>query len=101
MNWLKSGRAVRGDGSVLVVPKKIPKLTYGAVPSSYLSSECKQKLEEPEERRKEAEARDEDAFSKWLANDVISDFKQYKSRIENMKIGGFTVIVNDIERCIF
>ncbi|XP_069670973.1 uncharacterized protein [Periplaneta americana] len=100
---VREDRAVRSDGSVLILRREIPKLTDDAVPSkfpnqpSYMSSIYKQKCEGLQERRKEEETEDEDAFRKWVTDDVISDFNMFKSRIQNMKIDGFTVIINDME----
>ncbi|XP_069671040.1 uncharacterized protein [Periplaneta americana] len=59
---VREDKAIPSDGSVLVVPRKIPKLTDDAVTSKfpnqllYMSSECKLKSKGPEKRQKEQEA---------------------------------------------
>lgn len=98
---VREDTATRSDGSILVVPRKIPKLTEDACPSifpnlpSYISSEPAPKRKDPEKRRGEMLERDEGEFSKWLEDDVISDFPNFKSRVRDMKLDGFTVIIND------
>ncbi|XP_069670981.1 zinc finger protein 99-like isoform X2 [Periplaneta americana] len=59
---VREDRAIRSDGSVLVVPRKIPKLTDDAVPSKFpnqpssITSECNLKSKEPEKTEKQQEA---------------------------------------------
>jgi len=74
--------ATRSDGSVLTVPRRVPKLTKDAYPSlfencpSYLSSEPPAKRREPNDMRNELERRDNVAFMDWLDKDKLSSYEQ-------------------------
>ena len=63
--------ATHADGSILTVPRKIPKLVAEAYPSlfpnnsSYLSSESPKKRKSPADRFAEQIARDNAEFQKW------------------------------------
>ena len=76
--------ATRPDGSVLTLPRRVPKLTTDAYPSlfenvpMYLSSEPPAKRRNPDERRNEADKRDNESFSEWMEEDKIAVFQDLK-----------------------
>jgi hypothetical protein len=78
----------RADGSVLSVPRKIPKLAADAYPSifpnvpSYLSEEPTVKRKAPESRRAEMDARDEQFFQNWLSTDKINSFDELCDKMD-------------------
>jgi hypothetical protein len=77
--------ATRPDGSVLTVRRDKPKLARDAYPSlfensvcpSYLSFEPPAKRRNPDDRRSDAEQRDNAAFVAWLQNDKITDYEHF------------------------
>ena len=79
----------RDDGSVLSVPRKIPKLTVDAYPSvfpntpSYLSEEPAKKRKTLDSRRAEVDVRDEVRFQDWLSNDKICDFNGLSQKLDS------------------
>jgi len=75
---VRSDSATRPDGTVLTVPRKIPKLSEDAYPSvfdncpAYLSSKPPAKRKKPEERAAEQQERDNSSFNDWLDKDRIA-----------------------------
>jgi THAP domain len=80
--------ATRADGSILSVPRKIPKLAVDAYPSvfpnlpSYLSKEPAAKRKTPDSRRTEMDARDEQRFDDWLLKDKIVSFDELSTNLD-------------------
>ena len=76
----------RDDGTILSVPRTNPKLTADAIPIyfpntvSYLSSEPPTKRKNPDNRRAEMYAHDDDNFNDWLAADGINSFNDFKDK---------------------
>src|SRR6218665_1925937 len=74
--------ATRPDGSVLSVPRKIPKLAKDTYPSifhncpSYLSSEPPTKRRKPEDRQAEMQTRDNQALQQFLTLDKVASFQE-------------------------
>ena len=74
--------ATRSDGTVLTLPRRVPKLTADSYPSlfencpQYLSSEPPAKRRHPDDRRSDAEQRDNASFNEWLNNDKIAGYDQ-------------------------
>ena len=85
---IRVDNVTRADGSVLSMPRTIPKLTTDAYPSifpntpTYLSSEPAKKRKTPEERSSALTSRDEEIFSSWIQEDQISSFTDLCENIE-------------------
>ncbi|GBM88223.1 hypothetical protein AVEN_206343-1 [Araneus ventricosus] len=81
---IKEDRIVRDDGSELVVPRKIWKLTNDAYPSifpnqpSYLSHEPCTSKKSPSERITALKLRDEQNFAEWCTNDTVNSFEIFQ-----------------------
>ncbi|GBM96249.1 hypothetical protein AVEN_126711-1, partial [Araneus ventricosus] len=81
---VKEDRIVRDDGSELVVPRKIWKLTNDAYPSifpnqpSYLSHEPSTSRKSPSERITALKLRDEQNFAEWCTNDTVNSFEIFQ-----------------------
>ncbi|GBL93998.1 hypothetical protein AVEN_76715-1 [Araneus ventricosus] len=81
---IKEDRIVRDDGSELVVPRKIWKLTNDAYPSifpnqpSYLSHEPSTSRKSPSERITALKMRDEQNFAEWCTNDTVNSFEIFQ-----------------------
>jgi hypothetical protein len=79
--------ATRPDGSIITVPRKVPKLTSDAYPSifencpSYLSSEPPAKRRDPDERRRNVDERSEQLFEEWMENDRVSSLASLKEQL--------------------
>ena len=77
--------AVRSDGSILSVIRKVPTLSADAYPSlfencpAYLSSEPPAKRRNPDCRRNDLEKRGIDNLEEWMNNDRILHFDQLAS----------------------
>ena len=71
--------ATRADGTVICVPRSNPKLTEDAYPSifpnvpSYLSEIPPVKRKNPDTRRAEMSARDDQVLLDWMCDDKIKD----------------------------
>ncbi|GBM22562.1 hypothetical protein AVEN_183989-1 [Araneus ventricosus] len=81
---IKEYRVVRDDGSELVVPRKIWKLTNDAYPSkfpnqpSYLSHEPSTSRKSPSERITALKLRDEQNFAEWYTNGTVNSFEIFQ-----------------------
>jgi len=84
--------ATRPDGSILTVPRRVPKLSKEAYPSlfencpSYLSSEPPTKRRRPDDRRSEAEQRDNESFNAWLDDDKIKVYDEFFVQNANLHL---------------
>ena len=80
--------SARADGSILSVPRKIPKLAVDAYPSvfpnlpSYLSEEPAVKRKTPDSRRTEMDVRDEQRFENWMFDDQIVNFDELSAKVD-------------------
>ncbi|GBN92749.1 hypothetical protein AVEN_151795-1 [Araneus ventricosus] len=81
---IKEDLIVRDDGSELVVPTKIWKLTNDAYPSifpnqpSYLPHEPSTSRKSPSERITALKLRDEQNFAEWCTNDTVNSFEIFQ-----------------------
>ncbi|XP_035233286.1 THAP domain-containing protein 1-like isoform X2 [Stegodyphus dumicola] len=81
---VREDKAVRDDGTLLVVPRTIPTLKKNAYPtifqnqSSYLSKKLSTKRKTYEERESEINAGDKQ-FEQREKNDVITNFRKTKA----------------------
>jgi hypothetical protein len=88
---VREDKVMRPDGSMLCVPRKKPKLTSDAYPSlflspgtpAYLSLIPPPKRRCPDSRRFEVDARYEQQVAEWMSSDIIRDFTDLLSRIED------------------
>lgn len=86
---IREDRFKQPDGTEIVIPRTKLKLAEGAYPTifsgqpAYLSKSLPQKRKAPEERREEGLQRDEAEFQKFLEDDKIKDYDDFKSNIKN------------------
>ncbi|GBL77096.1 hypothetical protein AVEN_12738-1 [Araneus ventricosus] len=81
---IKEDHIVRDNGSELVVPRKIPKLTNDAYPSifpnqpSYLSHKPSTSRKSSSEWITALKLRDEQKFAEWSTNDTVNSFEIFQ-----------------------
>jgi hypothetical protein len=98
---IREDTAIRDDGSLLVVPRKIPKLTKDAYPTifpnqpSYFSCKAPAKRKSPEEREKEIETRNEENHKKLCQEDIIQDFEDFRGKVNKMNLDCFLKFDNE------
>src|SRR6195952_266491 len=105
-HFIKEDSMQRADGTFLVLPRKIPKLTEDAFSTifpnlpSYLSDTLPPKRKNPEERRKSLDNRSEALFEQWTEKDIIASFNDFCSYFLQKDLRGFNFkIVED--QCVF
>lgn len=84
---IREHRALRPDGSELVMPRKVPILKSDAYPTifkelpTYLSTLPPVQRRDPAERLRVQDERNEEAFMQQLAKDCIEDFDDFNKGI--------------------
>jgi len=90
------------DGSVYSTPRNVPVLSDDAIPTlfantpSYLSTVPPPKRRNPDDRRAEASARDDELFQDWVADDSISSYGLFQSSVQSrsMELGSDWMLVS-------
>lgn len=91
----------RDDGSILEVPRQVPKLSSDAVPTIfpnqpfYMTVKVPLKRKHPDERRLDLEARDEAYFEDFCRKDVIINFEDFVSKFASKSLANFHYKVCD------
>ena len=86
-------QATRADGSILCVPRTVPKLTDDAVPTifnnfpKYLSSQPAKKRKTPDVRQAELYLRDHQVLQNWHQLDEITSFNDLSNKISDHVTG--------------
>ena len=101
---IRTDTAKRADGSILSVPRKIPKLTTDAYPSifpnlpSHLSTEPAVKRKALDSRRGDMLAREEQMLTDWLHEDKIVTYEELCGKIDSfMKDYANWIIVKNVD----
>lgn len=97
---VREDKGVRSDGSLLVVPRKIPLLVKGAVPTifenqpTYMSKNVSLR-KSPEERANAIIRKDEEIFVEWCKNDKISSFNEMKVKLSKKNLLDYKYEIHD------
>ena len=86
-------QATHADGSILCVPRTMPKLTDDAIPTifnnlpTYLSSQPAKRRKTPDERQAEKDHHDHQVLQNWHQLDAITSFIDLSNKISDHVTG--------------